>query len=234
MDDPGVDRDDLELSLRYLRGINKYFGGSGALISHLKRWSASWTKGRPVTLLDVATGSADIPLAARGWAERAGFDLKITGVDLHEGTLESARRHIGTRAGVTVVRGDAMRLVEQFGEGSFDYVHAALFLHHLPDTGVERVLEGMNKVARRGIVWSDLVRSRWNYFVVSLSVVGQPLIVRHDGKASVGAGFTRREVGALQDRLGLGYASYRRVPGWYRFTLAGEKNNGRGFLEDRG
>lgn len=223
MDDPAVDQHDLDLSLRYLRGINRYLGGSRALISHLADWSRTWLKGRPVTLLDVATGSADIPLAARKWALAAGFDLRVTGIDLHERTLELARRHVGPTQGVTVVRGDALRLVEEFGEGSFDYVHAGLFLHHLQDADVERVLTGMHRVARRGIVWNDLLRSRWNYFLVSAAVIGQARIVRHDGKASVAAGFTREEVRALAQRLGLNYAKYRPARLFYRFTLAGEK-----------
>lgn len=223
MDDPAVDRHDLDLSLRYLRGINRYLGGSRALTSHLENWSRAWPRDKPVTLLDVATGSADIPLAARAWAERAGFDLRVTGIDLHEATLEMARRHVDSHPGVTVQRADALRLVEEFGEKSFDYVHAGLFLHHLPDPDVERVLAGMDRVARRGIVWNDLRRSRLNYFVVSAAVLGQARIVRHDGKASVKAGFTQEEVEAFARRLGLGYTTYRRAPLLYRFTLAGEK-----------
>ena len=58
MDDPDVDETALRQSLRYIRGVNQVLGGQGALLGHLRRWSSDWATGEPVTLLDIATGSA--------------------------------------------------------------------------------------------------------------------------------------------------------------------------------
>ncbi|MEC9373740.1 MAG: methyltransferase, partial [Planctomycetota bacterium] len=91
MDDPGVDRAALAESLEYIRWVNRRMGGHAALLRHLKRWSARWPRDRAVTLLDMATGSADAAVAARRWGLDAGFDLRVTGIDLHETTLELAR-----------------------------------------------------------------------------------------------------------------------------------------------
>ncbi len=222
MDDPGADREELRRALAYIRGVNRWLGGSAALIRLLDRWSRRWPRGRPVTLLDIGTGSGDIPLAARGWTERAGFDLRVTGVDLHATTLALAREHIAGREGIELVAADARLLMERFEPGSFDYVHAGLFLHHLPNADVVKVLGIMDLLARAGIVWNDLVRSRLSGTALRLMLIGQPRMARHDAIVSVRAGFTRREVEGYAALARVGYARWRRVL-WYRFTYAGEK-----------
>lgn len=222
MDDPGISREDLSQALGYIRGVNRWLAGTSALLRPLERWSRRWPRGRPVTLLDIGTGSADIPLAAREWAERAGFDLRITGVDLHPTTVALAREHVGGREGITIEEADARRLMEQHAPGSFDYVHAGMFLHHLPFIEVLTVLRIMDRLARAGIVWNDLVRSRIVSGALHLLLIGQPPVVRHDAHVSIRAGFTRREVLDFARRVGIDYARYRRWM-WYRFTLAGER-----------
>ncbi|MDX2114917.1 MAG: methyltransferase domain-containing protein [Planctomycetota bacterium] len=231
MDAPDVPRPQLAGALAFLRMVNRRWGGSRALISHLRRWSARWPARRPVTLLDIATGSADIPLAARRWALARGHDLRVTAVDLHEATLELAREHLDLAAraepevarGITLLRADARNLREHFAPASFDYVHAALFLHHLPDIEALTVLAQMDALARAGIVWSDLNRSRLHRALIEPSIWFAPPIVRHDGRVSVEGAFTRSEAEQMARRVGINYAPYHRPPLWYRFTLAGEK-----------
>lgn len=224
MDDPGVSADDLARSLRYIRWVNRRLGGSNGLLRHLREWSARWPRDRAVTLLDVATGSADIPIAARTWAGRHGFDLRITAVDLHPTTLDLARRHVADSGvdGITIVQADALRLMDHYGPGSFDYVHAGMFLHHLGQVEVLTVLRIMHRLARAGIVWNDLVRSRLSLAAVNAVLIGQPHIIRHDARASIRAAFTRADALDAAERVGITYARYRTLLG-HRFTLAGEK-----------
>jgi ubiquinone/menaquinone biosynthesis C-methylase UbiE len=184
-----------------------------------------------VTLIDVATGGADIPIAARRWALGAGFDLRITGVDLHETTLDLAKRAVeeASRAdarigeGITLRRADAKKLVDEFGANSFDYAHASLFLHHLPDIEVLTVLRVMDRLARRGIVWNDLVRSRLHRLAARVGTIGAPAIVKHDAVVSVEAGFTKKEALDIAQRVGIESARWECPLGWYRFTVAAEK-----------
>ncbi|MCC6659656.1 MAG: methyltransferase domain-containing protein [Phycisphaerales bacterium] len=222
MDDPGVDRADLDRSLAYIRGVNRWLGGTRGLLANLKRWSRRWPRGKPVTLLDIGTGSADIPLAARRWAMRRGFDLRVTGVDLHAATLEAARGRVGDEPGIELIQADALRLMDLFTPGSFDYVHAGMFLHHLSFIEVLTVLRIMDRLARAGLVWNDLVRSRLSLALLRPALLGRAHIIRHDALASVRAGFTRAEVTDVARRVGLDYTRYRNVLA-YRFTLAGEK-----------
>lgn len=227
MDDPNVDQAELAASLSYIRTVNRQHGGASALLNHLKRWSVNWPKDRPVKLLDIATGSADLPLAARAWAAQAGFDLQVTAVDLHEKTLELAREHLASQpdlaAGIELVRADARDLTERFSPGSFDYTHAGLFLHHLPEIEILTVLRIMERLACRGIVWNDLVRSRTALCAVTVLTKGKPHIIKHDATVSVRAAFTKREVLEYARRLDLSYCKYSASFFTQRFTLAGEK-----------
>ena len=229
MDDPAVDRDALDDALGYIRGVNKRLGGVSSLIRHLERWSTRWPTDQPITLLDIATGSADLPLEAVRWAKARGFDLRVTGVDVHETTLELAREHIAREpdlaGSITLDLADALTLDETFADDSFDYVHAGLFLHHLTDIQIKLVLRMMDRIARRGIVWNDLVRSTVGRAFIHVATIGKPAIIRHDARVSVEAGFTKNEVLDYAKRLDLTYCNYEWNLFTHRFTLAGERRN---------
>lgn len=241
MDDPGASPGELREALGYLAAINARFGGARALIAFLERESRSWVKGETISLLDVATGGADIPIAVARWAERTGIDVRITAVDLHETTLSLARENLErfgaenppAAARITLLRADALRMAASragdaaspeglatFEPSSFDYAHASLFLHHLPELSVLTALRVMDRLARRGVVWNDLVRSPLCRAIVRVATVGTPRIVKHDAVVSVGAGFTKREALDAAARAGLERLEWRRV--WvYRFAVVG-------------
>lgn len=223
MDDPDASREALVVSLRHLERLNRWVGGEAALLDHLRAWSRRWPKGRAITLLDVGTGGADLPVAARAWAAGCGIDLRVTGIDVHETTLALARERVSGVEGVTLERCDAREIKKRFGSGSFDYVHAGLLLHHLSEIDVLTVLAGMDQVARAGIIWSDLNRSWLAAAGARILTIGAPAHVRHDAAASVRAAFTRREVLDIAARLGLSHCRYRLSVRTQRFTLAGER-----------
>jgi ubiquinone/menaquinone biosynthesis C-methylase UbiE len=161
------------------------------------------------------------------WASERGFDLRVTAVDIHPTTLELAREHLRRHPAeaphITVEQADARKLSQQYGARAFDYVHAGMFLHHLSNVDVMTVLSIMDRLARVGIIWNDLVRSELSLRVTQVVTLALPHIVRHDATASIRAGFTRSEVIDMAERLGLGYVRHREQFLVQRFTLAGEK-----------
>lgn len=220
MDAPDVDPAQLDRSLRFLRRINRLLGYNRAVIGHFRRFSRRWRRGERIDILDIGTGSADLPVALLRWADRQGFDLRIVGVDLHEKTVELARRQVNDPR-IRIVQADALDL--PFADASFDYVTTTLFLHHLDDEDAERVLRSMARLARRGVVAADLLRHRRAYFWVRLLTLASNPIVRNDGPASIAQAFTKSEILALRDRAGLTFAGYHRHFG-HRFALAGERS----------
>ncbi|MEM8834613.1 MAG: methyltransferase domain-containing protein [Planctomycetota bacterium] len=231
MDEPDVDRDDLARSLVYIRAVNKRLGGVSAILDRFRKWSKRWPTDRPVTMIDLGTGSADLPVEAVAWASASGFDLRVTAVDNHAMTLDFARAHVTETLGeealhdgrITLVQGDATTITDRFEPGSFDYAHAGLFLHHLNDLGVMTVLRVMDRLARAGVIWNDLVRTPIGRAAIRLMTLGQPEIIRHDAVVSVDKGFTRRETLDLAKRVDITYAEYSWNVLHHRFVLAGEK-----------
>lgn len=225
IDDPDISMSKLEYLLGCVRLTNRKLGGVDSLLSNLAAWSPRWPRGREITLLDIGTGSGDLPLAAARWARESGHRLRVVGVDANLRVLEVARRLCEDEPGVELLHCDAMTLLEEssspFAAGSFDYVHAGMFIHHLDDSVVPRMLSAMNRIARAGIVWNDLIRSRRGYAVAWLATIG--LSIRHDCLASLHAGFRDREVLALAKQAGLTYTTHRERYFYQRFTLAGER-----------
>lgn len=228
MDEPGASREELSQALGFIRRVNRRLGGVEGLLGWLRPWSASWESSRTITLLDIGTGSADIPVAIRRWALKAGHDLRITALDNHETTLALAREYVDSqpkevREGIELVRGDALDAVDRFGVDSFDYAHAGMFLHHLSEIQVLTALRVMERVSRRGIVWNDLLRTRLARAAIDVLTLGENAMVRHDAAVSVEKGFRRSEVLGYRDRLGLGWCAWRGRFWTQRFELAGEK-----------
>ena len=221
MDEDAVDAGLLDASLRFIQRINKYLGYTRATVGHLERFSRSWRRGQIVRILDVATGSADVPHAILCWADRRGWDVRIIGVDRHALTAQAATASPDPR--LDIVRADALRL--PFDDGAVDYAMTSMFLHHLDEDAAVRVMAELNRVARRGVIVADLLRGVRPYLWASLFTLLSNPMVRHDGRASVAQAFNRREITGLRDRAGVEYARYHRHFG-HRFVLAGEKGEG--------
>lgn len=235
MDRPDVDPGQLSTALRYIQAVNRWAGGVHALLGRLRAWSGHWPDSarggpapRPITLLDIATGAADLPIAARRWALARGFDLRVLGVDIHPTTLRLAQDKLdaqphSVRSGVRLLHCDALAVGHTFGPASFDYAHAGLFLHHLSDLDAMNALRQMDRVARHGVVWNDLLRSPLAMAGAWITTLGAPHIVRHDARASVRAGFTRAEAIETARRVGLHDPRFGWTPRGFRFWLHSTK-----------
>jgi ubiquinone/menaquinone biosynthesis C-methylase UbiE len=92
MDGEGVEEEELANALKFIRRINRLLGYTRTTVRHLEELSRNWRKGERVEILDVATGSGDIPVAVLEWAESNGFDVRVVGVDRHEKTVGIAAR----------------------------------------------------------------------------------------------------------------------------------------------
>jgi SAM-dependent methyltransferase len=223
MDAPAAGAAELARSLRFIRRINRLLGYRRQVIGYLDRYSRNWPRGQTITILDVATGSADIPLAIARWAHVHHHDVRLIGLDRHALTARIARRESArpnsplSIGRVSVVRGDAMRL--PLADGAVDYAITSTFLHHLDEGQAVAVLREMARVARRGIIAADLLRSRRAYFWISLFSLFAGRMVRHDARLSVAQAFSLDEARELAARAGLKGASVRRHFG-HRFVIA--------------
>ena len=202
--------DDVAANLSDIRRINRFLGGRSvvrnALASALKESS-----GETFSLLDVGTGSADIPEEILDWSESQGIDPLICGLDLSERNLRVSRSTLGVRNRISLVRADAKLL--PFGDHSFDFVAASLFLHHFHNEDVVILLTEFARVARHSIIINDLTRNLVPYYFIKLfgPLFAKNFLTRHDGPISVLRGFTLAEMNVLGRLAGLERFKVERV-----------------------
>ncbi len=217
MDAPDADPVEIERSLRFIRRINRALGYTRATLKHLEHFSQSWKPGQRITMIDFATGSADVPHAVLRWADRRGFDVRIVGIDFHGATARLAATSVGNER-LRIVQADALNL--PFAANSFDYALCSMFLHHLSEDQAVAVLSAMSRIARRGIIAADLLRERPAYNWIYLMTLFSRPMIRHDARVSVLQAFSPDEARALRDRAKLDFTKYYRHFA-HRFVLAG-------------
>jgi ubiquinone/menaquinone biosynthesis C-methylase UbiE len=218
MDAPDVDERELERSLTDLRRINLWLGGRRTALSLVM----PFLRGGARSVLDVATGSADVPLALARRARREGLRLRVVATDVHASTLRLAREHVAGEPGVETALADALCL--PYADGTFDVAMMNMALHHFDEEHAVRALRELRRVAHRAVVVTDLVRSRPALLgarLLSLTVWLAHPVTRHDGPNSVRAAFTAAELRGRARRAGLERARVRSHPG-FRISLVAE------------
>lgn len=204
----------------FLAMVNRRFGGASATIARFEVFSRRWSPGERIEVLDIASGAADVPRALIAWGRARGFDLRVTALDISRSALDYARRSGPADDRLRLLCADIGRPF--CADRTFDYVTSALFFHHLTDGQTVDVLRLSERLARRGIVVNDLVRSRQAWVLTWLLTWPFHPILHHDGPLSVRRAFTPPEILALADRAGVPWLSIERHFG-ERMTLAGER-----------
>jgi len=202
MDDPALPADEHRRALAGLARLNAWSDSVGVLWPAVQKLAGEL--GRPVKVLDVATGSGDVPL---GLWKRAGAKLELSACDISGVALDAAEtRSRAAGASVNYFRADA--LAEPLPTG-FDIVVCSLFLHHLSDDDAVTLLARLAAATERLVLVNDLSRSRWNLGLVWIAtrLLTRSRVVRVDGPLSVRAAFTRSEAAALAMRAGLAGAT---------------------------
>lgn len=219
MDAPGVDPAELSRGLAFIRRINRCLGYTIATIRRLGELTGPVDRSRVLRILDIATGSGDVPSAVLRWADRCGQPVEIVGVDLHRLTCRHAKANCPDSR-FTVLQCDALNL--PFEPGSFDVCLCSMFLHHLDDEPAIELLRSMDRIARNGIIAADLARSVRALAWIKLLTLASGRLVRHDAIVSVRQSFSAAEADVLRERAGLDYARVTRHFG-HRWIISGRR-----------
>lgn len=212
MDDPALDPLEHRRALDGLATLNRFSGSASLLWKPLLAFARS-RPGQTIRVLDVATGSGDVPIGLWQRAQRAGLPLVVEGCDISPVAVSSAARHaseVGAAAKFFVH--DA--ILDPLPTG-FDIVTCSLFLHHLGDDNAVSLLRRMREAAGSLVLVNDLARSKFNYLAVwfACHALSRSRVVRYDGPASVRSAYAPREALALAHQAGLsGARASRRFP----------------------
>lgn len=186
LDSPNCPPAEVEVSLRDLCRINRWFGGVAttrcliervALVTDLKHFS----------VLEVAAGFGEVPKAVARKVASKGITLDVTHLDRVRSHLLPENRSVVA---------DALSL--PFPDSSFDLVSCSLFAHHLEPAELAKFAKEALRVSRRALLINDLIRHPLH---VAAVYAGFPLmrsyVSRVDGLASVRRAYTTEEMKAI-------------------------------------
>jgi SAM-dependent methyltransferase len=201
MDDATTPPKDMDEVLANLRTINALLGWTRYTVRQVSRHVRAQGL-RSFSLLDIASGSADMPLAIARWARRQGIAARFVVTDVSPVIVSLEREQAAGAPEVTVERQNALAL--PYPDASFDFALCTLALHHFPPDAAVQVLRNMGRVARRVLVF-DLERSLLAYLgalALTRGLLMHP-ITRHDGPVSVRRAYSEPELREMAARAGL-------------------------------
>ncbi len=218
MDDPALKPEQHLHALLSLNRVNRFLGRYGRLYADVCRLAG---KGGPA-LLDLGCGGAGFPSYAADQGNGRGARESVTMIALDRSAfaLRQARQWHGPK--VDVVCADARAL--PLADNCVDIVVSQLFCHHFFESYAALILKEAARVARKGVVFDDLSRSRLSLIVtwVITRLISRSHVFHVDGPRSVRAAFRAEELVGLAESAGLvGAKVVRRFP--FRMVLTWEK-----------
>jgi 2-polyprenyl-3-methyl-5-hydroxy-6-metoxy-1,4-benzoquinol methylase len=197
MDRPQPVTTELEVDLRNLRQLNRYFGSYRLIAHFLRRWLKPQSRMR---ILDLGTGSGDIPRFIVDYARRVGASVTIDAVDQQASTVEIARGLSAAYPEIEFLQGDILTLARE----PYDIVLCSLALHHFSEADAVSVLKHCHQLSKQYVLVSDLRRGALAtvgvFFLTGL--LFREKMTRVDARLSAERAFSFHEFRMLAERAG--------------------------------
>ena len=207
MDWPQPVSGELERDLRNLRQLNRYFGSYGVVLRFMRRWIKP---GDRVRIVDLATGSGDIPRLVVDHARRIGAKVEIAALDRQSATLKIARKLSTNYPEISFVE---TNILEWQPPDRYDIVLCSLVLHHFSDEDAVGVLRRCREFSRKFVLVSDLRRgllATIGVYLLTALIFREPM-TRCDGRLSAARAFSFTELAELARRAGWKNFGHRKV-----------------------
>lgn len=203
MDQPGLSAGEHGRALAGLGRIN-WWSRSDAIVWPAVLESARRRAGKPLQILDIASGGGDVALSIAARAKRAGIPVEIDGCDISPFAISYATQQAAAR-GLEQVRFFECDVLTQSLDKQYDVVMCSLFLHHLDEEPAQQLLKIMAESSRELILVNDLRRSRAGYCLAwtACRLLTRSPVVHTDGPLSVAGAFTVNEITELARQAGL-------------------------------
>jgi 2-polyprenyl-3-methyl-5-hydroxy-6-metoxy-1,4-benzoquinol methylase len=202
MDRPQPVSAELERDLLNLRRLNRYFGSYRLVLKFVRRWIKP---GDRLAIVDLATGSGDIPRLIVDHARRIGARVEIDALDRQAATLEIARK---LSAGYPEISYAEANILESDPGKAYDLVLCSLVLHHFSEEDAVRVLERCRELSRKFVLVSDLRRglvATAGVYLLTAVIFREPM-TRYDARLSAARAFSFAE-----------FHEFARQAGWNNF-----------------
>jgi len=198
MDRPQPVSAELERDLERIRQLNRWFGSYWLVFSFMRRWIKP---GDQVRIVDLATGSGDIPRLIVDHARKIGAKVEIDALDRQSATLEIAKK---LSAGYEEISYIGANILEWKPAAAHDIALCTLTLHHFSNEDAVKVLRRCSEVATRFVLVSDLRRGfflKAGVYILTAFVLREPM-TRYDARLSAARAFSFKEFDKLARQAG--------------------------------
>jgi 2-polyprenyl-3-methyl-5-hydroxy-6-metoxy-1,4-benzoquinol methylase len=198
MDQPQPVSPELDHDLQHLRRLNRWFGSYRLVLTFMRRWINPRARMR---IVDLATGSGDIPRLVVNFGRSIGAHLTIDAVDQQRATLEIASGLSGGYPEISYRHGN---ILEWNSGEPYDIALCNLALHHFSNDDAVTVLSRCGELSRRFVLVSDLrggLTLRAGVHFLTATVFREPM-TRHDARLSAVRAFSFSEMHELAVRAG--------------------------------
>jgi 2-polyprenyl-3-methyl-5-hydroxy-6-metoxy-1,4-benzoquinol methylase len=198
MDRPQPVSVELERDLERLRQLNRWFGSHRLVLNFMRCWIKPHTR---IRIVDLATGSGDIPRLIANYARGIGAQVEIDALDRQSATLEIARKLSSSYPEIHYREAD---ILEWNSVETYDIALCTLALHHFSDGDAVSVLRQCRQLSRRFVLVSDLRGGfllRTGVYLLTATIFREPM-TRHDARLSAVRSFSFGEMRNLALRAG--------------------------------
>ena len=198
MDRPQPVSAELDRDLERLRQLNRWFGSHRLVLNFMRRWIKPHSRTR---IVDLATGSGDIPRLIANYARGIRAQVEIEALDRQSATLEIARKLSSSYPEISYREAN---ILEWNSVEAYDIALCTLALHHFSDEDAVRVLRQCRQLSRRFVLVSDLRRGvflRTGVYLLTAMIFREPM-TRHDARLSAVRAFSFSEMRNLALRAG--------------------------------
>jgi 2-polyprenyl-3-methyl-5-hydroxy-6-metoxy-1,4-benzoquinol methylase len=208
MDRPQSVSAELELDLQRIRQLNRWFGSYSLVLAFMRRWLRPRARTR---IVDLATGSGDIPRLIADYARKIGAQVEIDALDRQPATLEVATK---LSTGYPKIYYRQADILEWDSVGTYDVVLCTLALHHFSDEDAVGVLRRCRELSRKFVLVSDLRRGfllQAGVHLLTELIFREPM-TRHDARLSAERAFSfteMRDLALRADWQNFGHKRFR-------------------------
>ena len=186
MDRPQPVSAELDRDLERLRQLNRWFGSHRLVLSFMRRWIKPHTRTR---IVDLATGSGDIPRLIANYAREIRAQVEIDALDRQPATLEIAEK---LSSDYPEINYREANILEWNSVETYDIALCTLALHHFSDEDAVNVLERCRQLSQRFVLVSDLRQGfllRAGVYLLTASIFREPM-TRYDARLSAVRAFS--------------------------------------------
>jgi len=186
MDRPQPVSAELERDLQHIRQLNRWFGSYRLVLRFVRHWIRP---GARVRIVDLATGSGDIPRLIINHSRSIGAVIEIDAIDRQSATLEIAQKLSVAYPEISYIEAD---LLEWSPARAHDIALCTLALHHFNDGDALKVLRRCSDLARKFVLVSDLRRGLFLKAGVHLltTLIFREPMTRFDARLSAARSFS--------------------------------------------